>query len=145
MSLTGSNDDVQDVTSGGAPAGDASFQFPFGTLDFTVMCPNGGEVTVRVTFPGANFDEGTWVLRKQRADNGQWAEYPDAVFSGDHVDITLTEGDPMWDDVAEDGQITDPMGPATPCVPAIPEWAAIAAISLLAGLGGWFILRRRFT
>ncbi|WP_198665535.1 choice-of-anchor U domain-containing protein [Thermus sediminis] len=86
------------------------FQAPYGAIAFTAQVPQGGTLTVTLTFPQA-IPQGA-VLRKF-VNNG-WREVPGAQFSGNTATYQVRDGGDLDADGQANGQIVDPVALLTP-------------------------------
>ncbi|WP_198665514.1 choice-of-anchor U domain-containing protein [Thermus sediminis] len=86
------------------------FQAPYGAIAFTAQVPQGGTLTVTLTFPQA-IPQGA-VLRK--FVNGTWREVPGAQFSGNTATYQVRDGGDLDADGQANGQIVDPVALLTP-------------------------------
>lgn len=100
-----------DINQAGKPAGQ---EFPDGLISFTVRNLATATVQVTLTLPGTYPDDARYYkitgngFEEFLDDNGT----PLYAFNGSTVTLTLTDGD-KWDkDGAENGEISDPGGPA---------------------------------
>jgi YVTN family beta-propeller protein len=140
---------------GTAPAG---FAFPYGLFDFTVSdCTPGSTITLVVTYPQA-LPAGTVYWKYGPSPDGyncsgvacaaaHWYQMPpaQAVFAGNTVTLTITDGGVGDDDLAANGVIVDQGGPGVPGaagIPTLSEWALLLLAGLM-GLLGMAQVRRR--
>ena len=117
-----------------AGAGPPGVVFPHGLVAFRLdACDDGGMVVVTLTFP-APLAAGSqyWKYGRTAADpTPHWYVLP-AMFAGNQVTFSLTDGGLGDDDLTANGTIDDPGGPGLAAVPTMPLWAlAILAILLL--------------
>lgn len=117
----------------------SGYSFPHGLLDFVLTGGVAGSTaTLTITYPTA-LPAGTVYMKYGRTPTSGgasvWYPFSGAVIAGNTVTLTLTDGALGDDDLAANGLIVDPGGPAIPpgstlAVPTLSEWALI----LLAGL-----------
>lgn len=126
----------------------ATTTFPHGLFEFALTrCAAGGAVTLTVRYPGAlPAGAAYWKYGPtpgQASPHGY--RWPQATIAGDTVTFTLTDGGLGDTDLAANGTIVDPGGPAVAAVAEIPtlsEWARLMLLGLLVGMAGWTLRRQ---
>jgi hypothetical protein len=86
------------------------FQAPYGGIAFTAQVPQGGTLTVTLTFPNP-IPQGA-VLRKHL--NNAWQAIPGAQLSGNTATFQVQDGGPLDADGQVNGRVVDPLALLTP-------------------------------
>ena len=81
------------------------FQAPYGAIAFTAQVPQGGTLTVTLTFPSP-IPQGA-VLKKYL--NNAWQDVPGAQLSGNTATYRVQDGGALDGDGAQNGQVVDPV------------------------------------
>jgi hypothetical protein len=132
------------------------FNYPYGLVEFQVVCNGTGPVDVTITFPGnirgatyrkygptPPYDIGGDVIHPGLS---HWYTFPVTFSSTDPTSVTLRlEDGKLGDDTGVDGVIYDQGGIGIPLpvgVPTMTEWGMIIFIAL-AGLCSVFYLRKQ--
>jgi len=136
--------------------------FPYGLLDFTLNAgAPGTAATITITYPAA-LPAGAVYWKYGPSPDGynctggacaaaHWYQMPpgQAVFAGNTVTLTITDGGVGDDDLAANGIIVDQGGPGVPgapggtaSIPTLSEWGIILLAGLM-GLFGMGAMRRR--
>ena len=137
--------------AGTAPAG---LVFPHGLVTFTIdSCTPGFTAVLTLDLPlGLPPDTEYWKYGPTSADpTPHWYELP-AVFTGNTVTFSITDGGLGDDDLVANGTIIDQGGPAAPAgagpaveqIPTLSEWSLLLLAALLV-LAGAYQLRRRLS
>lgn len=146
--FTTSDGIIEDLTAVAAPSG-APVQFPHGMFSFKVTGLSTGQtITLDITLPSSVPVGTKWY----KYNAGAWDPLPIGDDDGDNfITVALTDGDPIDDEDAIPGQITDQGGPGGGAVGwetypinkgrVLLPWVALAVI--LAGGTGWYAIRRR--
>jgi len=108
-----------DVNQTGKPADQT---FPDGLVSFEVNVPVGDTIDVTITFPSP-IPAGS---KYYKVDDNGFHEFAGAVFNGNNVTLTLTDGGSGDADLLANGVIVEPGGVAVP-VPAPPAPALAPA------------------
>ncbi len=107
------SDDDPVVNQEGKPAG---HEFTDGLVSFIVHVANDGDtVKVDITFPSLNPDDDN---KYYKVDEAGFHEFSGAVFNGNNVTLTLTDGGDGDEDGVENGEIVEPGGVGSQAVPA---------------------------
>jgi hypothetical protein len=129
------------------PAGTkpANVQFPHGLFDFRLDgCTPGSTITMTIAYPSTFPAGATYWKYGPTASNTapHWYELPAAAFAGATVTLSIRDGGLGDDDLAADGTIVDPGGPAVPAVagapvpvPTLSQWAMALLCVLLVATG----------
>jgi parallel beta-helix repeat protein len=146
--FTTSDGVIEDLTAVATPSG-APVQFPHGMFSFRVTGLSTGQtITLDITLPSSVPVATKWY----KYNAGAWDPLPIGDDDGDNfITVALTDGDPIDDEDAIAGQITDQGGPGggavgwetypTNKVRVLLPWIALM-IALMGG-AGWYIYRRR--
>ncbi len=86
------------------------FQAPYGAIAFTAQVPQGGTLTVTLTFPNP-IPQGA-VLKKYL--NNAWQDVPGAQLSGSTATYQVQDGGPLDADGQANGQVVDPVALLAP-------------------------------
>ena len=86
------------------------FQAPYGAIAFTAQVPQGGTLTVTLTFPSP-IPQGA-VLKKYQGN--AWQDVPGAQLSGNTATYQVQDGGPLDGDGQQNGQVVDPVALLTP-------------------------------
>ncbi|WP_353301077.1 choice-of-anchor U domain-containing protein [Thermus thermophilus] len=86
------------------------FQSPYGAIAFTAQVPQGGTLTVTLTFPSP-IPQGA-VLKKYL--NNAWQDIPGAQLSGSTATYQVQDGGPLDGDGQANGQVVDPVALLAP-------------------------------
>ncbi|WP_185747594.1 choice-of-anchor U domain-containing protein [Thermus tengchongensis] len=86
------------------------FQAPYGAIAFTAQVPQGGTLTVTLTFPNP-IPQGA-VLKKYQGN--AWQDVPGAQLSGNTATYQVQDGGPLDGDGQQNGQVVDPVALLTP-------------------------------
>ncbi|BCZ90415.1 choice-of-anchor U domain-containing protein [Thermus thermophilus] len=89
------------------------FQAPYGAIAFTAQVPQGGTLTVTLTFPSP-IPQGA-VLKKYQGN--AWQDVPGAQLSGNTATYQVQDGDPLDGDGQRNGQVVDPVALLVPNAP----------------------------
>jgi hypothetical protein len=110
--------DVEVIDPSSGPAPPAGVTLPEGLVGFRITGLEGGAtVTVTITFHTGSTASSYFKLR----GDGTWLDFTsNAVFSGNTVTLTLTDGGAGDDDGDDNGVIVDPGGPANVAVAQVP-------------------------
>lgn len=132
--------------------------FPYGLFDFTLITGAAGSAaTITITYPAA-VPAGAVYWKYGPSPSGyncsgaacataHWYQMPpaQAVFAGNTVTLTITDGGVGDDDLAANGIIVDPGGLGVPGgaagIPTLSEWALLMLAGLM-GLAGMGAMRR---
>lgn len=136
-------------SAGSPPYLPANISFPYGLLDLHLIGGTvGTSATVKITYSMDLPANAVWWKYGKTADDptDHWYPYPNAVFDGRTVTLTLTDGGPGDDDRVQNWEIRDPGGPGIAAgvlgIPGLSEWG-IPMLSLLLALAGMRILAHR--
>ncbi|WP_448377464.1 COG1470 family protein, partial [Fervidobacterium sp.] len=86
------------------------FQAPYGAIAFTAQVPQGGTLTVTLTFPNP-IPQGAQL---QKYLNNAWQAIPGAQLSGNTATYQVQDGGPLDADGQANGQVVDPVALLTP-------------------------------
>ena len=108
-------------------ASDASFEYPYGLVDFELSCPSPGLSATVTIYYGQEYDTSDWIWRKYDSTNDVYVDISSLLTFATSTlgtttvttaQFTLTDGDPVTDeDGVANGVIVDPSGPGIDITP----------------------------